>query len=475
MKANILLIALLLLTSCYFEPNFNRAEVKNPIPEKWLNIYNEMPSNKNDANSLWWRNFGDENLDSLILEAIENNDDVKISFEKINQNEAIKDASQLALLPKIDGAFNSTKEKLSKNSDRFSATSPKTIDTKSLNVKLNYELDVWGRISSLRWKARNDLLASKYARDVVLLNLTSQVAKSYFDLVLLDEELKIAKNNHKALEEIYNIWSERNKVGSTSLLDLRQIEAEKEVEKTRVYELEQKIALLQNEVSLLIGSNPRKIVRSKFENLKFIADKSFIIPALKQPVEIIKHRPDLKMAEAGVIASKADLNASRASFFPSITLDALFGFQAGSLDKLVKSGSSVNSFGGGLLQPIFNRGELLAQNNIAFSKKDEALYNYAKTLKTVLKEVEDSLIYLDKAEKISGSIKAQVDALKEAEKLVEAKYDNGLVGYLEFLTTKRNLFDARINSLEAQRAEIYSYVNFIKALGGGWEDEYSKQ
>ena len=101
--------------------------------------------------------------------------------------------------------------------------------------------------------------------------------------------------------------------------------------------------------------------------------------------------------------------------------------------------------------------------------------NYAKTLKTVLKEVEDSLIYLDKAEKISGSIKAQVDALKEAEKLVEAKYDNGLVGYLEFLTTKRNLFDARINSLEAQRAEIYSYVNFIKALGGGWEDEYSKQ
>jgi multidrug efflux system outer membrane protein len=468
MKANLLLIILLILTSCYFEPNFNRAEIKNPIPEKWLNIYNEMPSHKNHVTSLWWRNFGDENLDSLILEAIENNDDVKISFEKINQNEAIKDASQLALLPKIDGSFNSKKEKLSKNTNN----SNKTIDTNNLNVKLNYELDVWGRISSLRWKAKNDLLASKYAKDVVLLNLTSQVAKSYFDLVLLDEELKIAKNNHKALEEIYSIWSERNKVGSTSLLDLRQIEAEKEVEKTRVYELEQKIALLQNEVSLLIGSNPKKIVRSKFENLKFIADKSFIIPALKQPVEIIKHRPDLKMAEAGVIASKADLNASRASFFPSITLDALFGFQAGSLEKLVKSGSYINSFGGGILQPIFNRGELLAQNNIAFSKKDEALYNYAKTLKTALKEVEDSLIYLNKAEKISGSIKAQVDALKEAEKLVEAKYDNGLVGYLEFLTTKRNLFDARINSLEAQRAEIYSYVNFIKALGGGWEDEY---
>lgn len=473
MKIIKLILILVFFSSCYFEPNTSISDAKTPIPTSWLNIYEDFPENQNLVAKNWWEIFKDESLNSLILESIENNSDIKIAFEKINQNRAVRDSANLALLPKVDANFSTSRQKPSKKTDN-NYSSQKTFEVFNLSADASYELDLWGRINQLRYRAKNDLLASKYAKDIVILNITTQVAKSYFDLIHLDKQLELTRKNFQFADEIFDIFNERFNVGSVSQIELNQAQAEKELQKTKVLELEQKVALLENEIAFLSGSNPKKIKRSSFESLAFLTDKFLLIPALKQPLEVIRKRPDIKLAEAQLASTKANLNASRADFFPKITLDALFGFSSSGLSDLVSSKSITNSIGGGILQPIFNRGELLAKNKIASSQANEAIINYTDTIKLVLKEVEDALVNLSKSTKINSSLEKQLNFIKDNEIMNEEKFETGLIGLLELFEIKRGVLDVNINYLESQRLEVYSYINFIKALGGGFSNDYKK-
>lgn len=472
MKIIKLILVLVLFSSCYFEPKVSISDAKTPIPTAWLNIYEDFPENQNLVAKNWWEIFKDEGLNSLILETIENNSDIKIAFEKINQNRAVRDSANLALLPKVDANFNTSRQKLSKKTDND--YSNKKFETFTLNADASYELDLWGRINQLRYKAKNDLLASKYAKDIVILNITTQVAKSYFDLIHLDKQLELTRKNFQFTDEIFDIFNERFNVGSVSQIELNQAQAEKELQKSKVLELEQKVALLENEIAFLSGSTPKKIKRSSFESLTFLTDKFLLIPALKQPLEVIRTRPDIKLAEAQLKATKSNLNASRAGFLPQITLDALFGFSSSGLSNLTSSKAITNSIGGGILQPIFNRGEILAKNKIASSQANEAIINYVDTVKLVLKEIEDGLVNLSKATKINSSLEKQLNLVKDSEIMNEEKFETGLIGLLQLFEIKRGVLDININYLESQRIELHSYINFIKALGGGFSNEYKK-
>ena len=443
------LIACCLAASCTVGPDYVRPEIEAPEKYRFAVVdANEL------ANTQWWQQFHDSQLDELIRIALSDNFDVRIAAARVDEFYGSLGVTRSGKFPQL-GAEAAV------GSARTPPGNP--ADSIRVDAFASWEIDLFGRLRRLTEASRADLLASEEGRRFTVLTLVSAVASTYITLLQVDAQLDIARRTLISREKALKIFEARYRRGATSEFELSQSRSEYAVTKATIPPLEQSQAQIENALALLLGRNPGPIARnSTLETLGMPSVPSGL------PSEILERRPDIRQAELDLIAANARIGAAKAQYYPSISLTGLYGSLSNSLDTLFTGPTELYSYGAAIAGPIFTGGAISGQVNMAEARQQQTLLAYQQAIRTAFRDVEDALIAGQKSREALAAQEERVDAMRDYARLANLRYDNGYSGYLEVLDAERGLFSAELDYTQAKSDTYSALVDLYKTMGGGW-------
>lgn len=459
MKKLFSLLLLWLASSCALHAPYQRPYVD--IPETWRLDFNEITTL---ANIRWWEQLQDPVLDSLMLEALQNNYDLKAAVARVWEFYAQLGVVSSALFPQANGTASASRNEVSFGAISLPLGIPRTFNFYTTLLNMSYEVDVWGRVRSATETALESFLAQADARRTVVLSLVSSVASTYILMLQYDNELQISKETLKLRIESYELAKYRYEEGITSELDVKQAESLVEDALTQVKEFEILVSQQENLLSILVGRNPQAMERGlKLAQLNMPPNVPEGIPS-----EILEQRPDIQEAEHQLAAANAHVGEARALYFPQISLTGMYGNESFALHNLFTAPARAWQFGISLYQTLFDAGKIYNQVSVAESQKAQAYYHYLFVIQNAFKEVDDALIAHQKFLELIEVQAKRVSVLSDYLELARLQYDNGQTDYLNVMDAQRNLFAAQLSYAEVKGDSFLSLVNLYKALGGGW-------
>jgi len=335
----------------------------------------------------------------------------------------------------------------------------------SVGSSFIWELDFWGKYRRATEAARANLLATEWSRRAVINSLVSNVAASYFQLRALDLQLAIARRTLATRQESLQLTRTLSDGGAGTVLDVRQAEQLVAEAAETIPDLERRIQQQENFISTLLGNNPGPIARG----MKLTEQPHLPVVPAGIPSRLLDRRPDIRAAEAQLMAANAQIGVAKAAYFPQITLTANGGFQSSALSSLFTGPAGFWNFGGSLAQPIFAGGRIRNGVRLSEARKQEMVLTYQQTIQQAFRGVSDSLIGYQKSHEFREHQQELVVAAQDAARLSELRYRGGATNYLEVLTNETNAFDAELGLAQAQLNELLQLVEIYRNLGGGWE------
>ena len=459
MSRYLLLVALLpLVVSCTLTPDYERPELE--VPDGYLEA---APGGESVANLDWWKLFQDEQLQLLIRTALEENKDLGIALSRIQEARLTVTAVRANQFPFLDLGGFFGREKQSReifpgadSNDRFRVAGD-----------LTYQVDLWGQYSRATEAARADLLATESAYRTVTISLVSEVANTYLLLRDLDKRLEVSERTLETRLDSLTIIQARFDKGTVPELDVYQAQIEVAVAETAIASFQRQIVQTQNALRILLGRNPGPVTRGDELTAQLFP------PAVPTglPSELLQRRPDVVQAEANLISATATVGVAEALRYPSISLTGTFGAESTDLSDLNSGDAETWGIGANLFAPIFNSGQLKAQAEAARERAEQAMLIYESTLQQSFREVEDALVAVRTYNVENKSQARRAAAARNAARLSRARYDGGVVDYLEVLDTERTLFNAELAQSETLQLYYNAIVRLYAALGGGWSVE----
>jgi len=460
------LVVVGLLSGCTVGPNYRRPEVI--VPADWRNA----PEQRDSLGDLgWWGIFQDPALHELLSTAVVANRDVQVAVARVLESRAQLGVARAAQFPQVNaGASYQYTRPNSENSPFLNGSrgrSPFTGDDFETSVDLAFELDLWGRLRRATEAARAELLAREENRRAVLITLVSDVARTYFDLLELDQELEIARRTLQTREESLQLQRRRFQQGLSTQLDVDRADAEAAVAAATVPDLERRIAQNENALSVLLGRNPGPIARGTPLDGQRLPPE---VPA-GLPSALLERRPDIRQAEQTLVSANARIGVAKAEYFPKITLTGVLGVESVSLSDLFTGGSRFWSIGPAMTVPLFTAGRIKNTVKGFEARQQQAALQYLQTIQQAFREVEDALVSHRKVRDIRAERERRVTANRRALSMVTLRYDRGLSTQLEVLDIQRELFSAELEFASATRDQLTAVVQLYRALGGGWQGQ----
>lgn len=295
--------------------------------------------------------------------------------------------------------------------------------------------------------------------------MIASVANTYFLLLDLDDRLAISQRTLKSREDSLAIIQARFDKGTVPELDVNQAEIEAADAQAVIARFEREVRQIENALSILVGSSPRQLSRGSID----LTTQSFpeIVPA-GLPLDLLERRPDIIAAEQQFAAETARIGVARALRLPSINLTGSFGYASRDLDNLIDGDSEAWGFFGDLFAPIFNSGQLKAAEEAQRQRAEQAQLNYEATVLDALRDVDDSLTAIRTYRSEHDARLRQLKSARNAAVLSRARYDGGVVSYLEVLDSERSLFDAELLESTTRQERLNAIVSLYRSLGGGW-------
>lgn len=403
-----------------------------------------------------WQNFySDERLKGLIALGLENNKDLESALLAIEQARAQYQITDINDLPTIDGNAGYSRRR----------QAGQTGDSYNVNLGLaNYELDFWGKISSLKEQALQNFLATAAAKDSTQISLISNIAQSYANLSYSLAQLKLAEATVESREQSLFIANKRFEAGIDPRLPSLQASASLENARLAVLRAQSSILRSRNALQFLVGGPiPTSLIPAPA--VSNITSQQIFNAGL--PSALLRYRPDVLQAEYNLKAAGANIEVARASYFPSISLASSIGVSSGSLDDLFKSGAVGWSFGPSVSVPIFDAGRLDANYEVAKIEREQSLANYERSIQTAFREVSDVLATrATLGEQLEAQYRLQ-DNFEQTYQIADARFKAGISNYLDVLDAQRSLFSTQQGILDLELQKIVSQVELYQALGGG--------
>jgi multidrug efflux system outer membrane protein len=457
-------MAALVLSGCAVGPDYRRPEVAVPS-----DFRGATPEAAQDARSFgnleWWKVFQDEQLQTLIRTALEQNYDLRVAAARILQARSQVVIARSFQFPTADLAVVAPYDRLTggNRTPNYETFFPEG------GASLAWELDLWGRFRRATEAARADLLATEDFRRTVVLTLISDVARTYFTLRELDLEMEISRRTLTTRTAFLSLTKAREQGGVATLLDVRQAEQLYFSAAATIADLGRSIEQQENLISILVGKYPEAIPRGRPLTQHALVLAPAVPPGLTS--DLLARRPDIRQAEQQLVSANARIGAAKALLFPSVVISGFAG--AGGA---VINGSSFGPFGAfnalpTITLPFFNMGRLSANVDLNEARTQEALLRYQQAIQQAYGEVADSLVGVRKRKEVREQTEAAVAAQRDALRLSTMRYEGGVTSFLEVLITERDLFDAELLLAQSWRDEILAVVQLYKALGGGWQTE----
>jgi len=451
---------LIILTGCTLGPKYKRPAVTAPDTFRGA-APPTAPTESSIGDQKWWTVFQDQQLQTLIREALAQNYDVHIAASRVLQAQAVLGITRADQYPTISAGVSGYNQRFPKTT----VTPQFENSPLQVNLGLVWELDFWGKYRRATEAARAELLATEWGQKAVVSGLVSSVASSYFQLLELDAEMDISRHALDSRRESLRLVEIRQKGGNTSLMDVRQSEQLVYTAAAAIPDLERRIQQQENLISVLLGRNPGPITRG--QSLIETAVPLDVPSGL--PSSLLERRPDLQSAEQNLIAANARIGVAKAAYFPQITLTGLAGYQSNALTNLFSGPAGLWSFGAQLAQPIFTAGRIRSGVRLTEAQQQEAVFVYQKSIQQAFREVSDSLVAFGKNREFREQQALLTHAAGDATRLADFRYRGGVTSYLEVLDSDSRYFDAQIVLAQAQLNERLALVQLYNALGGGWQ------
>lgn len=419
-----------------------------------------------EAASLSWPTlFADARLREVVQLALDNNRDLRVAALNIERARAQYGIQRAALLPDLNAgvAGNAGRTPASISGTGNAVTSHAY--SASLGISA-WEVDLFGRLRSLKDQALQQYLATEATRRATQLGLIAEVAGAYLNLAADGDQLALARETQRSRQQAYELQQQLREIGNGSDLDLHQAEAALESARDAVLALETTVETDRNALELLVGAPLPEHLRPVAPLEAMLAVQG--LPA-GLPSDLLQRRPDILAAEHALIAANANIGAARAAFFPSISLTAGIGRASDSLGSLFDGGNRAWSFLPQVSLPIFTGGRLQANLDVAQAERDIAVAGYEQAIQSAFRDVADALAVRARLDGRLAAQQRQVDASRQAYTLVRQRYDAGVYSYLEVLDAQRTLYSAQQGLVGLRLARQTNLVTLYKALGGDWQ------
>lgn len=436
---------------------------------------NTTQDTTNPASIQWRSYFTDPNLAALIDTALKNNQELNITLQEIEIARNEIQARKGEYLPFVNVRGGAGLEKPGRYT--MQGATEKNIEIKPgketpdplpdfmVGVYATWEVDIWHKLRNARKAAVTRYLATVEGRNFVITTLIAEIANSYYELLALDNQLAIVKQNIGIQTNALEIVKAQKEATRVTELAVKKFEAEVFKTRSLQYDILQQITEAENRINFLLARAPQPIVRNaqSFDT----ALPGDIHAGL--PSQLLANRPDIKQAELELAAAKIDIQVAKAQFYPSLGISAGIGYQAFNPAYLVRTPESIlYSLAGELMAPLVNKNAIKATYYNANAKQIQAVYNYERTILKAYVEVANQLAKIGNLKNSYDLKSKQVDALTQSINISNDLFKSARADYMEVLMTQRDALESKFELIETRKQQMNAMVNIYQALGGGW-------
>jgi multidrug efflux system outer membrane protein len=457
---------LLMGTGCMkLGPDYHRPDTGIQMPPSYQHAPTETTTSLPEDR--WWQVFGDHAINQLVEEALRNNLDIQKATARILEvrSQFVETRSDRFPTLSLEGQAQRQHRQIIGviPGESFSVET----DIYTLSLPASFELDLWGRLARAEEAALGDLLQAEENRRTVAQTVVAEAITFYLQLESLERRVQITKEIIENLSHTLALVESRYERGLTSVLDLRQARRTLAQAEAFLPSLRQELGMTQQNLAVLLGRYPRTQA-PRLQPEEYFKRLAAVPPGL--PSELLLRRPDIRAAEARLMALNARVGVSKASRFPRIALTGSFGYSSEELDRLLQQETKLWNVTLGIAQPLFDAGKLKAGQRAAEARYEQGVAEYTKTVLTAFSEVERA--FLTRKEQIERR-KRTLGFLVEAratQRVAESRYSRGLVDYLTVLEAQQTRFQAEENLVLVDLAILSNRVALHRALGGGWAE-----
>lgn len=435
------------------------------IPEAWsIQIAGDAvpPPASRQILTSWWRQFDDPPLDRLIEIALADGLDLQLAEARLRQARAGRALAEAELLPSLSASTGASRNK---SAAAFAPSSTRT--TYDAGFDAAWEIDIFGGARRGIEAAAADQQAAAAKLDQARVSLLAEVARNYVEFRAYQQRLTIARNHLASQDETVQIAQWRYQAGLAAAGDVEQARTSREQTRATLPDLQIGLAAAANRLATLLGRNPGELPAELAKPRALPSMPPSVATAI--PATVLRQRPDLIAAERTLAAETARIGQKRAQRFPSLNLNASFGWQAYRYTALGGSDTLVRAVGGTLAALLFDGGRLRNAVEIQNAVQEQALLSYRSSVLTALEEVENALRAHAAGHERLAARRAAATAAREAAQLTRQLYQSGLADFQKVLETERTRLSAEDGLATAEATLRTSLIGLYKALGGGWQ------
>ncbi len=432
--------------------NDNKQEKKSKKEKKKSTKVAPQKNKYEYVNLEWWKGFNDEILSGYIVRAIENNKDLNmatLTIEEYYQNVKAQRANEL---PSIQAGFM----------PGYAKVFGETAGTFGLPVIASYELDLFGKNHNKTDSVKKLWEATILDERAAYISIASAVGSTYIDIVKHDALIDLQEDIVDLRKEIFEIMSISNSEGLVSTSDLVKANQSYIAGVSALTDLKKERTKLLHQLAVLVGDSPNNIEEYKRIDYKTLAFNGTIPEYVSS--DIVLQRPDYLKAEKMLEKAGLDVRAARKELFPTINLGGMLFFNSQHLESLFTTSNMLWGFGGGLFQPLFMGGRLMANLKMKKIAYEKNLKNYEKVNLTSMQEVNDALVTVNMDREKLAKQKEIQELEKEDFAMSQVKFSEGVIAKLDLNQMEENLLSVNKTVYETEFDCMVNYINYYKAV-----------
>lgn len=428
------------------------------------------------AQQRWDEFFSQPELQALIAEALRNNQELNLQLQEVIIAQAEVGARRGEYLPKVGAGLVTGVEKVGGTTSQGYADAltgaPEHMLDLGFGLTASWEIDLWGRLRDAARSANFRAIATNEGRNFVVTELVAEIARSYFELIAVDNELDVVNRNIAIQQDALEVVKLEKLAARATELAVQRFEAEVLKNQSHLYDLEQERVQAENRINFLVGRFPQHVKRNPG------ALTAPLPPTIQTgvPTDLLTNRPDVRRAELDLTAAQLDFRVARANFYPKLSIDAAVGFRSFNVTHLVNTPESLlYNLAGNLIAPLLNRAGIEAEYRSANARQIQAVFGYERTLLQAFTDVANQLVRFENLQKSYELQSRQVETLNRSVDVSNTLFLSTRADYMEVLLVRRDSLDAQLELIETRKRQLLSLVSLYQSLGGGWRAPLPQQ
>ena len=451
------------LSACAVGPNYVRPP--SPAPAQFSAAATEIYVER-ETPAAFWSQFEDVTLDALVSDSLAANHDLRIALARWREARAVHRETRFDLIPTVTASGGYTREELP-SAQSFGLASELDERYYDAGFDASWELDFFGRVRRGVEAARAETEGAEASLRDAQVSVTAEVARTYFELRGAQSELEVAERNVANERATLDLTASLLDAGRGTELDTSRAQAQLSSTLASIPPLESAVARSIHRLSVLTGRPPEALSEQLRVRRALPALPRLV--AISDPATLLRRRPDIRIAERALAASSAEIGVAMGDLFPKVTFNGSFGYAAGSLGGLGESGTRQYVIGPAITWAAFDLGRVRSRIDQAHARNDQALALYEQTVLRALEETENALVSHARAREQLTHVEREAQASVTAAQIARARYEGGMVGFLEVLDAERTQLTAEDQLAQSRTQTATSLIAVYKALGGGWQ------